>query len=136
MNRWVTPPKRLPHLTGVPHLHEIVFLIFFPSWKNFLIFGAFLGFESLGTTSDVEIVCVAKIKMADVDSPAASDKKRLSTDDTNRQTNENVSRETEYLVSDYFCSFKFLFPQRLSAIRWFACMVFRSTSEVVDCKLF
>lgn len=82
-----------------------------------MIFGAFLDFESLGTTSDVEIVCVAKIKMADVDSPAASDKKRLSTDDTNRQTNENVSGETEYLVSDYFCSFKPLFPQRLSAIR-------------------
>ncbi|CAH3153003.1 unnamed protein product [Porites evermanni] len=35
--------------------------------------------------------------MADVNSPAASDTKRLSSDDTNLQTNENVSGETEYL---------------------------------------
>ena len=81
------------------------------------IFGAFLDFESLGTTSDVEIVCVAKTKMADVNSPAASDEKRLSTDDTNLQTNENVSGETKYLVSDYCCGLKPLFLQRLSTIR-------------------
>ena len=120
MNRWVTPPKAVTSPSwfppGVPHLHENRPLAPSSHGKTFII-GAFLDFESLGTTSDVEIVCVAKTKMADVNSPAASDTKRLSSDDTNLQTNENVSGETEYLVSDHFCSLKPLFLQRLSTIR-------------------
>ena len=124
--------RRLPHLPGVPHLHRNRPLAPSRHGKTFII-GAFLDFESLGTTSDVEIVCVAKTKMADVNSPAKGDTKRLSSDDTNLQTNENVSEETDYLVSDYLCGLKPLFLQRLSTIRWFTCMFFRSTCAVVDC---